>query len=84
MKEAIYSRYGSIDSQDFSSINEAKDFLEQIEDSGDAYAIAVYDHETKTAYMVQNMDVIGKYPEDILRQKLDSIGLEPLKIESLL
>jgi len=82
--KAIYSRYGSIQENDSKTLAEAKSFLDELEWSGDGYAIGIYDEESKTAYVKENMKIAGRTEEDVFNEKMEDLkelGIDPLKIK---
>ncbi len=81
---AVFWSYGNTLSEQFNQVDEAKEFLKNLEDNDNGFAVGVFDSATNTAYITTEQLVIGVSDQEIKAQKIDSIkslGLIPSKIE---
>lgn len=77
MIKAYYSRFGTIDFEEFDNIFSAGSFLKDLESKGDAFSLGVFDVLAKTFYFTDNNNVLGKEAKEIEDQIIrDMINLE--------
>jgi hypothetical protein len=84
MVKAVYSRFFNTMNHVFADHEEAKEFLDSLEDDGEGYAIGIHDEETNVFYVKENMEIWGRQREDVVTQKLENlkqIEINPIKIE---
>jgi len=74
---AIYMRRGSKEIENFDNKDEALVFLNTLEENRGGYAIGVYNEDTKTIYLSNNMDIISKL------QIIKELELQFSKVEIL-
>lgn len=80
---AIYARYGRIEQDDHDILQEAIDSLRSIQDDGEGYGLGVYDADTRTIHIEENMHIFGKGREQVLKEKLAEFQELNLEIENI-
>lgn len=80
---AIYAQYGRIEKDDHDTLQEAIDFLRSIQDDGEGYSLGVYDADTRTIHIEENMHIFGKGREQVLKEKLAEFQELNLEIENI-
>jgi len=80
---AIYARYGSILKDDHQTLQDAIHSLRSIQDDGEGYGLGVYDPATKTMHIEENMDILGKGREQVLKEKLSEFQELDLQVDKI-
>lgn len=67
----IYSRFQSIRQEECNSLEEAKRYLREMEDEGDGYALGIYDGNTRTMFVTDNMGELEEEDIDIYIKRME-------------